>query len=86
MKKSIFISIIVSLALAACQEIIPVSTPEQLDTLSAMIEQECQTKTCLNDNNILWSADDQIMGYIRSHTASSSAHTKSAINNFICGR
>ena len=66
MKKSIFISIIVSLALAACQEIIPVSTPEQLDTLSAMIEQECQTKTCLNDNNILWSADDQIMGYIRS--------------------
>ena len=65
--KRILLTIFAALSIAACQKPVPVEHPEEAPILSAQIEQSIQSKTELDENNnILWSADDQIVGYIRS--------------------
>lgn len=56
-----------ALSIAACQKSVPSGLLEDAAILSAKIEQSVQSKTELDENNnILWSENDQIVGYIRS--------------------
>ena len=65
--KRIILAISAALSIAACQKPVPAELSEEAATLSAKIEQSVQSKTELDENNnILWSENDQIIGYIRS--------------------
>ncbi len=65
--KRIILAIFAALSLAACQKPVSADLPEEAAILSAKIEQSVQSKTELDENNnILWSENDQIIGYIRS--------------------
>ena len=56
-----------ALCFAACQVEEPVSSSKSEGVLSAKIEQSEMTKTTLaQDNNILWSENDQIVGFMKS--------------------
>ena len=65
--KRIILAIFAALSIAAYQKPVPADLPEEAAILSAKIEQSVQSKTELDENNnILWSENDQIIGYIRS--------------------
>lgn len=69
MKKSVFTFLAASLLLVACQiEIVdPSESNVSADMLSAHIEQDEITKTELGEsNNVLWSANDQIIAFMKS--------------------
>ena len=65
MKKCTFIMLAAVLSFAACQEVEAPLAEENV--LSAVIEQDETTKTEMDDNNnILWSANDQIIAFMKS--------------------
>ena len=65
MKKCTFIMLAAVLSFAACQEVEAPLAEENV--LSAVIEQDETTKTVMDDNNnILWSANDQIIAFMKS--------------------
>ena len=69
MKKSIFSYLAVMLCLSACQIEIdgPDASNESDNILSAKIEQAEATKTILaENNNVLWSENDQIVAFMKS--------------------
>lgn len=67
MKKSLFSLLAAALCLAACQVEEPINASKSGDVLSAMIEQSEMTKTALDqNNNIRWSENDQIVGFMKS--------------------
>lgn len=67
MKKSLFSLLAAALCLVACQVEEPINASKSGDVLSAMIEQSEMTKTALDqNNNILWSENDQIVGFMKS--------------------
>ena len=66
MKKAIHI-LFAALSIAACHKSVPAMISDGVEILSAEVEQSVQSKTEMNENhNILWSEEDQIIGYIRS--------------------
>ena len=65
MKKCTLIMLAAVLSFAACQEVEAPLAEENV--LSAVIEQDETTKTVMDDNNnILWSANDQIVAFMKS--------------------
>ena len=67
MKKSLFSLLAAALCLVACQVEEPINASKSGDVLSAMIEQSEMTKTALDqNNNIRWSENDQIVGFMKS--------------------
>ena len=65
MKKCTLIMLAAAMSFAACQEVeVPLA---EENVLSAVIEQDETTKTEMDDNNnILWSANDQIIAFMKS--------------------
>ena len=67
MKKSLFCLIAAAFCFAACQVEEPTASLKSEDVLSAKIEQSEMTKTVLaQNNNILWSENDQVVGFMKS--------------------
>ena len=67
MKKLFFSLMAAALCFAACQVEEPVTSSKSEGVLSAKIEQSEITKTTLaQNNNILWSENDQIVGFMKS--------------------
>lgn len=67
MKKIIWALVAAAMSFTACQVDEPTAPSASGDVLSAKIEQSDMTKTSLDaNNNILWSADDQIIGFMKS--------------------
>ena len=65
MKKCTLIMLAAAMSFAACQEVEAPLTEENV--LSAVIEQDETTKTEMDENNnILWSANDQIIAFMKS--------------------
>ena len=65
MKKCTLIMLAAAMSFAACQEVEAPLAEENV--LSAVIEQDETTKTVMDDNNnILWSANDQIIAFMKS--------------------
>ena len=65
MKKCTMIMLAAAMSFAACQEVEAPLAEENV--LSAVIEQDETTKTEMDDNNnILWSANDQIIAFMKS--------------------
>ena len=65
MKKCTLIMLAAAMSFAACQEVEAPLAEENV--LSAVIEQDETTKTAMDDNNnILWSANDQIVAFMKS--------------------
>ena len=65
MKKCTLIMLAAAMSFAACQEVEAPLAKENV--LSAVIEQDETTKTEMDDNNnILWSANDQIIAFMKS--------------------
>ena len=66
MKKIIWALVATAMSFTACQVDEPTAPSASGNVLSAKIEQTDMTKTSLDANNILWSADDQIVGFMKS--------------------
>ena len=66
MKKIIWVLVATAMSFTACQVDEPTAPSASGNVLSAKIEQTDMTKTSLDANNILWSADDQIVGFMKS--------------------
>ena len=66
MKKIIGALVATAMSFTACQVDEPTAPSASGNILSAKIEQTDMTKTSLDANNILWSADDQIVGFMKS--------------------
>ncbi len=65
MKKCTLIMLAAAMSFAACQEVEAPLAEENV--LSAVIEQDETTKTVMDDNNnILWSSNDQIVAFMKS--------------------
>lgn len=66
MKKSLF-ALLAAVCMVACQVEEPTGASKSDDVLSAKMEQSDLTKTQIGENNnILWSANDQIVGFMKS--------------------
>lgn len=67
MRQYIFAGLFLLLSIASCENVVLTEIQNDSDILSAKIDQEMQSKTEMDENNnILWTEKDQIIGFIKS--------------------